>query len=468
MAILSNIWAGRYLKMIELNERVIEGRGKYFVMIDFKDARNNRKRLSASTDLEVGIKGNKEIVEEVSKYVGDELRDLNNTNEIEKKVIKMITEYALNCFKNDEVPISLGWFEKEKEKVQAKKIRAISRITLNQKNAEIFFADYLDEWLKKHQILSDIELNTYGSYQGNVTVIKEFLNKEYPDVRLCEITTDHIFEFYQYCYSVRKNSKNTVKHHLVLLSAAFEYAMNEELIERNPMTKVKCPKIDKIEVKVLNIDECMRLMKALEDDMIETICYMTVFYGFRRSEALGLKWEYIDFVNKQIRVRHTVVDTVVDHERVELRKDKTKNKKSRRTYPLVPFIENLLLKLKARQDYQKKICGSSYDYKDYEYVFVNELGKLLKPDFVTRRFTQIVKQADLPKVTFKGLRHTCATIQLLNGMSMNDTREWLGHSNITTTVKTYGHYSNERKQVVGETLVGLLNLNSSQDLTQNA
>lgn len=51
---------------------------------------------------------------------------------------------------------------------------------------------------------------------------------------------------------------------------------------------------------------------------------------------------------------------------------------------------------------------------------------------------------------------------------MNDTREWLGHSNITTTVETYGHYSNERKQVVGETLVGLLNLNSPQDLSQNA
>ena len=88
------------------------------------------------------------------------------------------------------------------------------------------------------------------------------------------------------------------------------------------------------------------------------------FYGLRRSEAIGLKWDAIDFDQNTITIRHTVTSCDLDGKRVLVASDTTKTKSSMRTLPLVPFMRERLLTLKEEQQENRRLCGRSY-IKEY-------------------------------------------------------------------------------------------------------
>lgn len=100
----------------------------------------------------------------------------------------------------------------------------------------------------------------------------------------------------------------------------------------------------------------------------------------------------IDFKEKTLCIRHTVCKTVLDGQQIVVQKDTTKNKASIRTLPLIPEIEELLLETKKKQETQRKKAKGSY-CKDYlDYVCVDSLGELLKPDYLTQHFEIIIKK----------------------------------------------------------------------------
>ena len=119
--------------------------------------------------------------------------------------------------------------------------------------------------------------------------------------------------------------------------------------------------------------------------------------------------------------------------------DVLKTKSSIRTLPLLPVIEELLLKKKEEQEFMQEIFKSEYctDYLDY--ICVDKTGKLLRPNFVTEHFTYLIKKFGLKKIRFHDLRHTCASLLLANGVPMKQIQIWLGHSNFSTTADIYAH-----------------------------
>ena len=81
---------------------------------------------------------------------------------------------------------------------------------------------------------------------------------------------------------------------------------------------------------------------------------MQSHYGLRREEVCGLKWHAINFDTHTITIRHTVVQTKVNGQCKIVKKDRTKNKKSNRTLPLIPFIEKQLKKdIKKKKQEEK-------------------------------------------------------------------------------------------------------------------
>lgn len=80
---------------------------------------------------------------------------------------------------------------------------------------------------------------------------------------------------------------------------------------------------------------------------------VTSYYGLRRSEVLGLKWDAFDFENKTITIKHTIVIAKLDGKRQLVSKDRTKNKSSYRTLPLIDVIADKLLELNEQQEYFK-------------------------------------------------------------------------------------------------------------------
>ena len=135
----------------------------------------------------------------------------------------------------------------------------------------------------------------------------------------------------------------------------------------------------------------------------------------------------------------TVTTCNVKGERVTIKKDKAKNKSSLRTYPLIPFLKERLLEAKKQQEENRKLCGRAYNKEYLGYVCVDVIGNLIKPNYVSSTFGKLLAKNNLRHIRFHDLRHTCASLLLANGVPMEQVKEWLGHSEISTTVDIYGH-----------------------------
>lgn len=314
-------------------------------------------------------------------------------------------------------------------------------------NEEILFVDYMKKWLK--MIKASVEETTYNGYKSivNGRVSDYFSNKK---ITLQNIKPKHIQDFYQYLLDDGL-SGNTVKHYHANIRKALQYAMKTDIIPSNPADKVDLPKIEEYNPNFYTSDEVKTLLNEVIGTKLEIPVMIDCFYGFRRSEVIGLKWSAIDFENKTITINHTITQS---NGKLIIR-DKTKTKSSKRTLPLEPIVESFLLELKEKQEKNKELCGNSYNQEWLEYICVDVCGNLIRPDYVTETFLKLLKKKNLKQIRFHDLRHTCASILLKNGANMKEIQAWLGHSNYNTTANLYAHLDTSSVNDVGKVITNV-------------
>jgi len=239
---------------------------------------------------------------------------------------------------------------------------------------------------------------------------------------------------------------NTVVHYHANIRTALEYAYQMGYIQNNPADKVKRPKIELFIGSFYNEQEMSVLFKKAKDDLLKVPIMLAAFYGLRRSEVLGVKWSAIDFDNNTITIKHTVNEIREDGKLKIITKDRTKNKASYRTLPLVEEIVLDLKEWKIQQESNKKLFGKSYNTKYKDYVCVDKMGSIIKPGYVTQHFSILLENKGLRHIRFHDLRHSCASLLLARGVSMKEIQEWLGHSNYSTTANIYAHLDTNSKQ----------------------
>ena len=122
-----------------------------------------------------------------------------------------------------------------------------------------------------------------------------------------------------------------------------------------------------------------------------------------------------------------------------IEQDSAKTKSSLRTLPLVGSFRDYFQKVKEAQELNKKVCGNCYNYEYDGYVFVNELGERMRPNYLTEYFPKYIAKHGMPKMRFHDLRHSCASLLLANGVPLKQIQEWLGHSDFSTTANIYAH-----------------------------
>ena len=301
-------------------------------------------------------------------------------------------------------------------------------------NGDILFADYMEKWLDI--IKSSVAVPTFASYSTTVKkiVAPYFREKE---VTLKNLTAKDIQEFY--LSELERVSPSSVIHYHANIHKALKYAVKIDLIDVNPADKVERPKKDRYVGSFYDADEVNALFEAAKGSKLELPILFGAFYGLRRSEAIGLKWDAIDFDQNTITIRHTVTSCDLDGKRVLVASDTTKTKSSMRTLPLVPFMRERLLALKEEQQENRRLCGRSYIKEYLEYVCVNEIGDLIKPHYVTESFPKLLKAKGMRQIGYHDLRHSCASLLLANGVPMKQIQEWLGHSDFSTTANIYAH-----------------------------
>lgn len=239
--------------------------------------------------------------------------------------------------------------ETKKEEIRQKFQEEIN--SDNIENEDMLFIDYMKHWLK--MIKASVEETTYNGYNGiiNGRMTDYFKDK---NITLQNIKPKHIQEFYQYLLEDGL-SGNTVKHYHANIRKALQSAMKTDIIPSNPADKVDLPKIQEFSPQFYTSDEVKILLNSVQGTKLEIPVMIDCFYGFMRSEVIGLKWSAIDFENKTITINHIITQS---NGKLIIR-DRTKTKSSKRTLPLEPIVESYLLELKEKQKRNQEICGNS-------------------------------------------------------------------------------------------------------------
>ena len=316
---------------------------------------------------------------------------------------------------------------------------------------DILFSDFMLKWLEVTK--STIQITTYASYQGTVErIIVPYFRKR--NIKLVDLKATDLQDFYN--KQLGRVKANSVIHYHANIHKALKYAVKIDLIPTNPADKVERPKKNAFKGSYYSADEIHALTEIAEGTKLEIPVLLASFYGLRRSEVLGLKWSSIDFERKSITINHKVTEQLVNGKYVPVVSDVMKNKTSCRTLPLIPAVEEELLKQKEKQQLYRKLFKKSYSTEYLDFVCTDQEGKLIRPNFVTEHFDWLLTKYGLKHIRFHDLRHSCASLMVMNGVSMKQVQEWLGHSTFSTTADIYAHLDYKSKQGSAGVIANLL------------
>ena len=332
------------------------------------------------------------------------------------------------------------WVYGETRKEVAGKLKA-----LQQKHEEGVHLDadrttveeFLERWLKdvvKHRN----KHKTYTTYEQTIrSHIKPILGK----IALGALRPDHIQTLVN---DLAKNkAPRTVRNVRAVLRQALNQAMRWRYVTFNAAALVETPRIEKFEIQPFSREEARRFMEHLKGHRLEALYLMALFLGLREGELLGLLITNLDLAAGTVKV-----DGMLQWQEGKLVRTTTKTKASVR---ILPLPASLLPALKEHLQRQQATFPKN------PYVFASTAGTPLYPRNLVRQFKGLLEEAGLRAIRFHDLRHTTATFLIARGEHPRTVMDILGHSQISTTLNTYGHILDETRTDAITGLDGFLN-----------
>lgn len=326
------------------------------------------------------------------------------------------------------------WFSGYSTKKQAEK--DLPKILVKLDNGELIdnnkmlFETYIDKWIKTKIKIDDLSPTTYDGYNN---IIYNHLIPTIGKLKLQEIKPYNLQEYFN--EKSETLSTTTLKNHYRVLSGAFIHALNMELIEKNPLTKVRLPKQKKHEITPYNIEQSKLLLDLVQNNKrLAVPVSLALLLGLRRGECLGLMWDDIDFENKVIKIRHNLEFV---KGKFYLKEPKTINSIRDISAPdvLLKFLKKHLLWQKE----MKMQSGGAWQNEN-NLVCVNpKNGAMIRPSSLSDQFRMFLKNNNLKPLRFHDLRHTNATLMLALDINSRVAQNRLGHSNISITLDLYSH-----------------------------
>ncbi len=216
------------------------------------------------------------------------------------------------------------------------------------------------------------------------------------------------------------------------LNQLFKQARMEGL-PYNPVDGVYRPKYEAPEMRPLSQEEAARFRQTIRGNPFEGLFYLAVAKGPREGELLGLQWIDVDWETPALHIRRQVQR--VTGKGIIFRP--TKTKKSNRLI-FLGEEEVRLLELQKEHNLRMKLKAGKR-WQEHNLIFPSTVGTPMDAGNLMARFKRILKAANLPNIRFHDLRHTFATLALLQDIHPKVVSEIMGHRDITVTLKVYSH-----------------------------
>ncbi len=219
---------------------------------------------------------------------------------------------------------------------------------------------------------------------------------------------------------LEKLSPRRVRNIRATFNTILEDAINDEIIEKNPISRVKVPKIYKVEPKSFTLEEMKKILDTAKGD-IKNFCALGFFTGMRSGEMIGLKWDDIDFDRKEIHIKRAIKMGVIS------------TPKTQGSIRTIDILDNLLPYLKE----QYKLTGTKNSFiflnKDDTHYYDTKRIRLTK-------WKKLLQECNIEYRPIYQLRHTFATIMIENNEDILWVANMLGHTDATMTLKMYAKY----------------------------
>jgi Site-specific recombinase XerD len=232
-------------------------------------------------------------------------------------------------------------------------------------------------------------------------------------------------------------SESTIKKVYNIMNTSLKDAVYSlRIIKENPaLFIIDKPKVEKREVIVWTADDARKFVAESENVGRYWFAFkLALTTGMRQGEILGLRWKDVDFKNNIIRITQTL-----SHDG-KILKTGAKTTSSVRPIAIDVDTKNSLIKhFNISRSEQRQAQSINKPYSNNDLVFCTTNGAACSPRNLMRAYYLLLDKIDVPKITFHNLRHTHATLLLLEGIHPKIVSERLGHSSVKITLDTYSH-----------------------------
>jgi integrase len=225
-------------------------------------------------------------------------------------------------------------------------------------------------------------------------------------------------------------SARTVTHMHRVLREALQQAVRWQMLARNPADAVKPPKVERKQMRVLDIDGAIGLLEAARGKSLFVPIMLAVRCGLRRGEVVALRWRNVDLDRGQI----SVVASVEQTDR-GVREKETKSGKGRTVVLSATETEELR---SHRRRQAEGLLALGVRLTDEHHVVAREDGQALQPRSLTHAFVKFAHRHGF-QIRLHDLRHSHATHMLAAGIHPKIAQERLGHSSVGITLDLYSH-----------------------------
>ena len=302
---------------------------------------------------------------------------------------------------------------------------------------------WLEVWMENYAKIK-LRPSTYKTSQG---FLKNHIKPQIGSIPLADLTSLDLQRFYKHLLDggrvdrieAKKKPKGlapkTVRNIHQMIGSAYNLAMEQKLVSKNPTQGCALPKVEHKEMKTLTSDQLSTFFQEAKDSGVYELYYLDLATGLRRGELLGLKWMDVDFQHGALKIQRAISR---QNGKVVEAPLKTKN-----AYRTLPLSADAISVLKM----QKCKVGNS------EWVFPSPTGGPMSPDSVLHMLQRVLKRAGLPRIRFHDLRHTFATMALQNGVDVKTVSSMLGHYSAGFTLDTYAHVTTDAQLKAAQTIM---------------